>query len=125
MNYDKGVIGKALTDEYGIGREFKIFRYAYRNDWKESKARFYVKFKLKKMNTERNKLFSMLPMLVLFRFKGFRAKYWLCNEQTNECVGLYHWATYEDAKRYSQSIAMKFMMLRSVEGSVEFEIINL
>ena len=124
MNYDKNVIGKTLTEKYGIDSNFKIFRYAYRNDWKEAEARFIVKFQLKKMNVNANKLFSNIPKIVLFHFKGFKAKYWLCNEKTNECMGVYHWATYDDAKRYSESIAMRFMKKRSVPGSVKFEIIK-
>ena len=125
MNYDRNVIGKTLTEEYGIDPQFKIFRYAYRNNLEEAKARFIVRVKLKRMNVNANKLFSNLPKLILFRFRGFLAKYWLCNEATGECMGVYHWATYEDAKRYSESIAMRFMKKRSVPGSVTFEITKL
>ena len=125
MNYDRQIIGETLTEKYGIDSDFKIFRYAYRDDWKNAKARFIVRFKLKKMNVTANKLFSNIPMLVLFRFKGFKSKYWLCNKKTNECMGVYHWATCEDAKHYSESIAMKFMKKRSVSGSVTFDIIKL
>lgn len=125
MNYDKSIIGSTLTEQYGIDPQFKIFRYAYRNHWEEAKARFIVRFRLKSMDVKANKRFSNIPMLFLFRFRGFLAKYWLCNEATNECMGVYHWATYEDAKRYSESIAMRFMKKRSVPGSVTFEITKL
>jgi len=50
------------------------------------------------------------------------SKYWLLDEKTNTCMGVYRWATIADAERYSKSIAMKFMKKRSVEGSVSFSI---
>lgn len=122
VNFDEEVVGKDLYEQYGINRDFKIFRYAYKEDADSAKALFKVKFQLSNMSVEKNKKFSAIPMRFLIRFKGFESKYWLCNAKTNECMGVYRWKTIEDAKRYSGSIAMRFMTMRSVKGSVSYEI---
>ncbi len=119
--FNKDVVGQSLPSVYQIDKRFKIFRYAeIRKKEKEPEAWFIVRFQLKNMDVNKNKMFSILPMLVLFRFKGFRSKYWLMDEATNTCMGVYRWQTLEDARRYSKSIAMKFMTKRSNEGSVHY-----
>lgn len=120
--FDESKVGKNLTAQYGIPKEFSVFRYAYRMDAKQAQALFIVRFQLKKMDVRRNIQFSKIPMQVLIRLKGFRSKYWLCEEKTNTCMGVYRWATIEDARKYLNSIAMWFMKKRSVPGSVSFEI---
>lgn len=119
--FNKEAIGRSLPDRYHIEKRFRIFRYAeIKKEAPKAEAWFIVRFQLKNMSVKKNKIFSILPMLILFHFKGFRSKYWLMDEQTNTCMGVYTWQTLEDAKRYSQSIAMKFMTKRSVAGSVQF-----
>lgn len=59
-------------------------------------------------------------MLILIHFKGLSSKYWLMDEKTNTCMGVYRWQTIEDAQRYAQSIAMRFMKKRSNPDSVKF-----
>lgn len=125
IHFNKSKVGTDLFDKYGIEKRFKVFRYAYRDNWEDAKARFVVHFQLENMSAKANKRFSAIPMLFLIRFRGFMAKYWLCDEGTGECMGVYHWKTVEDAERYSKSIAMRFMTKRSVEGSVWFDIISL
>ena len=125
IHFDKSIIGTDLSKKYGIDPRFKVFRYAYRDDWKEAKARFVVHFQLKNMSATANKRFSAIPMMFLIHFRGFMAKYWLCDKETGECMGVYHWRTLKDAKRYSKSIAMCFMSKRSVKGSVWCKITKL
>jgi hypothetical protein len=120
--FDKNMVGKDLSNQYGISEDYKVFRYAFKEDYKHAEALFMVKFQLKNMNVKDNIKFSRLPMLLLIHFRGFQSKYWLCDEKTNTCIGIYRWKTMEDAKKYSKSIAMKFMMKRSVPGSVSFQI---
>lgn len=114
-------MGQSLPSCYQVDKRFKIFRYAeIKKKAKEPEAWFIVRFQLKKMDVKKNRIFSTIPMLVLFCFKGFRSKYWLMDEKTNTCMGVYRWQTVEDAERYSKSIAMKFMKMRSNEGSVTY-----
>lgn len=121
--FNKTVVGKALPKAYHVNKNFKIFRYAeLKKQEKKAEAWFIVRFSLKRMNVKKNRYFSLLPMLILFRFKGFCSKYWLMDETTNTCMGVYRWQTRADAERYAHSIAMKFMSMRSVPGSVQFQI---
>lgn len=118
--FDESMVGKNLNEEYNIPEIFKVFRYAYKENAESAKALFVVKFQLKNMDGDRNIRFSKIPMRALFHFRGFLSKYWLLDERTNTCMGVYRWATIADAERYSKSIAMKFMKKRSVEGSVSY-----
>lgn len=120
--FDESKVGKNLKEEYKISETFKIFRYAYKENADSAEALFMVKFQLKNMDGNRNIRFSKIPMGALFHFKGFMSKYWLLEEKTNTCMGVYRWATIADAERYSKSIAMKFMKKRSVEGSLSYSI---
>lgn len=119
--FNKAVVGQSLPEAYGIKKCFKIFRYAeIKNKEKEPEAWFIVQFQLKNMDVRRNRTFSLIPMFFLLHFKGFRSKYWLMDEATNTCMGVYRWQTLEDAQRYANSIAMKFMKKRSTPSSVKF-----
>lgn len=118
IHFDESKIGQTLTAEYGIPESFRIFRYAYKGNVDEAEAMFFVTFRLKKMDAQRNIRFSKIPMRALFRFRGFLSKYWLLDESTNTCMGVYRWNTVADAERYAKSIAMNFMRMRSVPGSV-------
>ena len=44
------------------------------------------------------------------------------DETTNTCMGVYRWQTRTDAEHYARSIAMRFMSMRSIPGSVQFQI---
>ena len=123
VQFDPSIIGKSLPEEYHVHEDFKIFRYAeLKKTDKKPEAWFIVKFTLKHMDVKKNRYFSLLPMLALIHFKGFYSKYWLMNEKTNTCMGVYRWKTRLDAERYAKSIAMKFMTKRSIPDSVKYEI---
>lgn len=107
--------------------EFTIFREA-RLDPKDSElknppgARFKVRFHVEKMSPKVNKIFSLFTIPFFIGLKGFRSKLWLLDEADGDCMGIYEWQTVEDARKYSESFAMRFMKKRSVEGSVFFKI---
>jgi hypothetical protein len=122
IHFDESKIGNSLEMEYNIPKEFKVFRYAYKDNAESAKALFIVQFQLRNMDGKRNIRFSKIPMRALFHFRGFMSKYWLLDEKTNTCIGVYRWATIADAERYSKSIAMKFMKKRSVKDSVSYRI---
>jgi len=123
IKFIKADIGKEITTEEGM--KFKVFRHVIIHSEKNvgnPQAVFRLRFQPKNMTVEENKRFSKLPMLVFMGFRGFRSKYWMVNKETGICLGVYEWDTFEDAERYSESIALRFITLRSVEGSVSFEI---
>ena len=76
------------------------------------------------MTIEQNIRYSNKAMMIFQGFKGFRSKYWTVDYETGECQGIYEWDTYEDAVRYSKSIAVKVMSKRSEQGSISFKVLR-
>jgi len=106
--------------------EFEIFRHVIigeKNDLPNNGAIFIVRFKLDNMSIEKNKRFSRFPIPMFIGLPGFRAKFWMCNEQTGFNQGIYQWESEKDAENYSKSFAVKFMTSRSEPKSVSYEII--
>jgi hypothetical protein len=124
IQFVKSDIGKEFTMEDGV--TFKVFRRVIiRSSNKNNpQAIFKIRFQPKDMTVEENKRFSRIPMLIFMGFHGFRSKYWMVNEETGLCQGIYEWNTLQDAVAYSKSIAVKFMTKRSVEDSVKYKVIE-
>ena len=108
------------------GKSFRVFRHVkIRGRYPaEPAAAFVVRFCPRNMTASQNIRFSVLPMLILLGFHGFREKYWCVNDETGLCQGVYAWQTIEDAENYSRSIAMRFMRNRSTPESVNFKVIS-
>ena len=119
-------IGDVFTMEDGM--KFKVFRHVVirpaNKNISNPQAVFRIRFQPKNMTVKQNKRFSWMPMLILMGFHGFRSKYWMVNEETGICQGVYEWDTLQDAERYSKSIALRFITKRSVKGSVHYEIVD-
>ena len=117
-------IGEVLTME--DGKVYTVFRQAIvdpsPDQPKEPGVTFKVRFRVARMSTKQNKLFSLLPIPFFVGLPGFRSKLWMLNEASSECQGIYQWDTMQDAENYASSFAMKFMTLRSIPGSVSYEI---
>ncbi len=83
---------------------------------------FRVRFHLKHMSPAANRWFLHLPVPLIVGLPGFRSKLWLYDEETGDFQGRYEWNTVEDAQRYADSVALRFMRRRSVPGSVSFSV---
>src|SRR5512141_2658152 len=108
------------------GLRFRVFRHVKirTKHSTEPKAVFIVRFRPRGMTVQQNIRFSLLPMMIFMGFSGFREKYWCVNDETGLCQGIYAWQTMDDARNYSQSIAMRFMTNRSDPNSVQYQILN-
>jgi len=110
------------------GKVYTVFRRVIKRSFgncnKKPEGLFIIRFKPAFMTIEENIRYSRKPMLVFMGFKGFRSKYWTVDYNTGECQGIYEWDTYEDAERYSKSIAVKVMTNRSEKGSVSFKVLK-
>jgi hypothetical protein len=108
------------------GMRFRIFRHVkiQSKNAIEPKAVFIVRFRPRGMTIQQNIRFSLLPMMIFMGFRGFREKYWCVNDETGLCQGVYTWQTMDDARNYSQSIAMQFMTNRSYPNSVQCQVLN-
>jgi len=126
VNFHKDSIGIEMHSE--VRKTFTVFRHvtikpviiSSRNEI--TPVKFIIRFTLKNMCVEKNIVFSKLPMMIFMGFTGFRSKYWTVNYKTGEYQGIYMWDSYEDAIRYSKSIAVKFMTRRALPDSVKFNI---
>lgn len=117
---------KGKTVVMSTGEKYKIFRHIKIKSSKElnpDRSVFIVQFKLKNMSTSKNRLFSLLPIAMFVGLPGFKEKFWMCNNDTGINQGIYQWESYNAAKDYSNSFAVKFMTKRSVPGSVKYNII--
>jgi hypothetical protein len=114
--------GRTLTME--DGEQFTVFRHAKLDAPGEPAGVFIVRFTPAHMSVRQNIRFSMLPMIPLLGFNGFREKYWCVNERTGMCQGVYAWQTVADAEAYANSIALRFMTGRSVPGSISHQVLD-
>lgn len=125
VRFFKGSVGKEMIME--DGKKFKVFRHVIIRPWKETAERpeavFIIRFQPANMSVKGNIRFSLIPMIIFMGFRGFCSKYWMVDETTGLCQGIYEWKTMQDAENYSKSIAVTFMTKRSVPGTVEFKII--
>ena len=126
IKFDNASIGEIFTMD--DGERFKVFRHVIirpaNKNIGDPQAVFMIRFLPENMTVEQNKRFSRIPMLIFMGFHGFRSKYWMVNEETGLCQGVYEWDTLQDAERYSKSIALRFITKRSVKGSVKYEIVD-
>jgi len=126
VNYINKDIGKDITMEdgkiYTVFRRVVIKRFFYKN--RKPEGLFIIRFKPTGVTVEENIRYSRKAMLFFQGFKGFRSKYWTVDYKTGECQGIYEWDAYEDAVRYSKSIAVKVMTNRSEKESVSFNVLE-
>jgi len=116
VRFPRSEIGRVLTMDDGA--QFVVFRHVRVRGRGDPAAQFIVRFTPAHMSVRQNIRFSLLPMLALLGMHGFREKFWCVNEETGMCQGIYAWQTPADAAAYAESIALRFMTRRSVEGSV-------
>ena len=123
IHFPKNCLHKTITME--DRKQFKVFRHAVMSTKLngQNAAIFKVRFHLAGMSPEKNKPFSVIPMLFILGLPGFRAKLWTLNEKNGDFQGIYQWDSLKDAQNYANSFALTFMTSRSVPGSVSYEII--
>lgn len=129
LKFPRDRIGKVFQAE--DGRVFTIFRQIVvrpgARQPEKPGALFRVRFRVSNMTPTQNKRFSLLPIPFFIGLPGFRSKLWMAGEITSDLQGadyqgIYEWDTVQDAERYAHSFAMKFMMMRSMPGSVSWEV---
>jgi hypothetical protein len=109
VHFFKEDAGRVITME--DGKTFRVFRHVQirRPGAPRPAGMFIVRFRPANMTVHQNIRFSLLPMMIILGLTGFREMYWCVNDDTGLCQGVYAWQSVEDASRYSQSIAMRFM----------------
>jgi hypothetical protein len=126
LHFPRERVGEVIETE--DGKRFAIFRHAIVDptvsDLREPKAIFIVRFRVANLLPTQNTLFSLLPIPFFIGLPGFRTKFWMLDESSGEFQGMYEWDTVKDATNYSNSYAMKFMVRRSIPGSINSQIVS-
>ncbi len=124
LHFPREKVDKKMVLE---GEQWVVFREAVVDPGKGSPQKpgaiFRPRFHIACMSVNQNIVFSLLPMCFLMGMPGFRSKLWMYNPETEDFSGYYLWDTIEDAEKYSNSIAGRFMTNRSVPGSISFRIL--
>jgi len=121
--FPKGRRGEVVPSK-GSG-EFRVFRQVIIRNGGDSEESVIlrVRFKLARMSTQLNRLFSLLPIPFFIGLPGFRAKLWTVNAETGENQGIYEWDSRDEAVTYASGFVMRFMSRRSLPGSVSHQIL--
>jgi hypothetical protein len=104
------------------GQHFTVFREVIIKPSSDQPTKpgavFIPHFHVSGMSVRQNIRFSLIPIPFIIGLPGFRSKRWMVDETTGDFSGYYEWDTVEDAERYANSFAMRFMTNRSIPESV-------
>ena len=107
----------------GAGR-FRIFRHlTRRTPAADAGALFVVRFKFARFSHRVNRWLSLIPVLLIAGFPGFRDKLWLVDEETGYWLGLYRFESVEAINAYRRSFVLGVMNRRALAGTVAYETI--
>ena len=123
LSFPKIYLDKGIKMEDGL--KFQIFRHMKLKVKNESdkKSIFIVRFKFKKFSHKANIRLSIIPIMLIAGFPGFRDKLWMIDYETDYWQGLYQWETEESIKKYQNSFVLGLMNKRSDASTLEYKII--
>jgi hypothetical protein len=107
----------------GAGR-FRVFRHVTRRTHSaRSGDLFVVRFKFARFSHRVNRWLSLIPVLLIAGFPGFRDKLWLVDEETGYWLGLYRFESVETIAAYKRSFVLGVMNRRSRADTVAYAVI--
>lgn len=80
---------------------------------------FIVSFKFSRLSHKANKIASIIPMLLITGFPGFRKKIYAVNHENGYWQGMYQWESKEHLEEYKKSLVFRVMNKRAVPGSIK------
>jgi hypothetical protein len=80
---------------------------------------FSVQFKFARLTEKQNRRASVIPMLLIAGFPGFRGMVFSTNSDDGRWMGLYEWASREHLENYRCSWVYRMMNRRAVPGSID------
>ena len=83
-------------------QEYVIFRHitASTSIGSETDTIFIVSFKFARLSHKANKIASIIPMLLITGFPGFRTKMYAVNNETGYWQGMYQWKSEQALAEY-------------------------
>ena len=78
----------------------------------------FVSFKFAHLSHQANKLASLIPMLLIAGFPGFRQKIYAVNSLSGHWMGIYQWRSADDMEDYKRSFVFRMMKKRAIDSSI-------
>ncbi len=122
LHFPSQRVGQVVAD--AAGQSFTVFREVVVDPAPGQPAQpgaiLTLHFKVTNMSPELNELYSLLPLPLYIGDPGFRSK--LFTIDGDNCQSIYEWDTVQDAENYVNSVALRTILLRSITGSVSYQI---
>ena len=120
LKYSKEYVGTTLKMENG--EKYHIFRHirSVLPSHDEQGSVFIVNFKFARLSQKVNRFVSQVPMLLITGFPGFRVKMYAVNQENGYWLGIYQWESKHALDAYKQSLVLRIMNCRAIDGSVTY-----
>jgi hypothetical protein len=118
LKYSKKYLGNSIQME--DGQEFIIFRHitAFPLNDRDTAIVFIVRFKFARLSHKANKIASIIPMLLISGFPGFKTKMYAVNKKNGYWQGMYQWESIQALEEYKKSFVFKMMNRRAIKNSI-------
>lgn len=102
------------------GDVYRVFRNIYMHHLSKNPdgCVFVVSFKFARLSHRSNKLASIIPMLLIAGFPGYRQKLYGVNVRNGYWQGMYEWASEAHLGAYKKSFVFRMMLKRAKTGTV-------
>lgn len=118
-----------LHQEFDVDGDdtFRVFRHlkvaAERNRRLNGTTVLIVRFRFARFSQAVNRRLSLIPVLLIAGYPGFRHKIWMVSERTGEWQGFYEWESERAARDYTRSFVLGMMTRRAVSDSVSIRVV--
>jgi len=102
------------------GMTFRPFRRIFdtRSTTGLSHCAFAVRFRFARFSQGMNRIASIIPMLLIAGFPGFRSKVYSVDTEDGHWLGLYEWETDAHLADYRSSLVYRMMKRRAYAGTL-------
>jgi hypothetical protein len=122
LQFRRRYVGNELV--MGDGRRFRVFRHlSLRSTSGVTPAVLVVRFKFARLSQRVNRLLSLVPILLIGGFPGFREKLWMVDEETGCWQGVYEWESAQAVALYRRSFVLGVMNRRADPESITYTVI--
>ena len=121
IRFSRTLTGQRIETDDGV---FTVFRHmTRRGPPAPTETLFVVRFRFARFSQRTNRWLSLIPVLAIAGYPGFRDKLWLVNEETGHWEGLYRWESADAVEAYRRSLVLGVMNRRAQPGTVEERVI--
>ena len=123
LGFNRLYVGMVIQGDEN--RSFSVFRHvrSNRSTDGENGAVLLVRFRFRSLPDCINRVVSLVPMLLITGFPGFRAKMYGVCQADRFWMGMYEWKSVQALEKYKQSFVLKMMNRRAATGSVSYRVL--